>query len=122
MDPTAGSRGDRRQPDAGVPADGPQPGEAQGLLRRGLIAPRTVAPARSRWFGRPGRGQVPEVEFPGASDRIASEIKEWEERYAHGEERPLGSYLGLLLTYLSGVAGLIFTGRVRGVRVPQRIP
>lgn len=51
-----------------------------------------------------------------------SGIKEWEDRYAHGEERPLGSYLALLVSYLGAVAGLVVTGRLRRVRVPERMP
>lgn len=62
------------------------------------------------------------MDLPGAGDRIASEIRAWEDRYSHGEERPLGSYLGLLITYLSGVAALIASGWVRRVRVPERVP
>lgn len=49
-------------------------------------------------------------------------LKEWEERYARGEERPLGSYVALLFTYLGAVVAMIVTGRIRRVKVPDRIP
>lgn len=52
----------------------------------------------------------------------ARQLRNWEQRYAAGEERPLGSYAGLLLTYAGLAAGLIATGRARGVELPERVP
>lgn len=48
-------------------------------------------------------------------------LTDWERRYAQGEERPLGSYLGLLATYLGLVSTLVLTGRARRVTVPPRV-
>lgn len=49
-------------------------------------------------------------------------LTEQEERYAGGEERPLGSYLLLLASYLATVISLIGWGRLRRVRLPERVP
>lgn len=61
------------------------------------------------------------MEHRSRTDSIATGLGEWEQRYAQGTERPLGSYVGLLATYLSAVASLIVVARVRRVRVPTRI-
>lgn len=49
-------------------------------------------------------------------------LTEWEQRYAQGEERPLGSYLLLLASYLGTVLSLVGWGRLRRVRLPDRMP
>ncbi len=56
------------------------------------------------------------------ADALTTELSEWERRYAHGTERPLGSYAGLLTAYLTAVLSMILLGRARRVRVPERIP
>ena len=56
------------------------------------------------------------------TDSVATELSEWERRYAGETERPLGSYAGLLATYLSAVLSMIAVARARRVRVPARIP
>lgn len=54
--------------------------------------------------------------------RTATTLRRWERRYAAGEERPLGSYAGLLATYAGLVGGLVATGRARQARLPERLP
>lgn len=62
------------------------------------------------------------MDRPNPTDHPAAELSEWERRYAQGAERPLGSYTGLLATYLTAVVSLILAGRARRVRVPARVP
>lgn len=57
-----------------------------------------------------------------ASSRSASTLREMESRYARGEERPLGSYAGLLGTYAGLVSGLVAIGRSRRAGLPERVP
>ncbi len=59
---------------------------------------------------------------PEPDSPTAAPLRRLEDRYSRGAERPLGSYAGLLGTYLSAVVALVATGRVRRVRVPERIP
>ena len=59
---------------------------------------------------------------PGTDRPTVAPLRRLEDRYARGSERPLGSYAGLLGAYLSSVVALVVTGRVRRVRVPERIP
>jgi hypothetical protein len=44
-----------------------------------------------------------------------------EERYAGGDERPLGSYLGAMATYGAAVTAVVVAIRRRGVPLPDRI-
>lgn len=48
-------------------------------------------------------------------------LRGWEQAYAQGEERPLGSYALLLGTYLGSVGAAVASGRRRKVRWPERI-
>lgn len=52
----------------------------------------------------------------------ARQLRRWERRYAAGEERPLGSYAGLLVAYSTLTAGLVATGRARRGSLPERVP
>ncbi len=62
------------------------------------------------------------AQLSGSDRPTTVPLKRVEQRYSRGEERPLGSYAGLLATYLTAVSALIFAGRVRRVRLPERIP
>lgn len=44
-----------------------------------------------------------------------------EDQYAHGEDRPLGSYLGAMSVYGGLVGTALLLGRKRGVALPERI-
>ena len=66
--------------------------------------------------------KMPMAQLPGSDRPTAVTLRRVEQRYARGEERPLGSYAGLLGAYLAGVATLVTVGRARRVRVPERIP
>jgi hypothetical protein len=58
----------------------------------------------------------------GAPETTISHLRMWEQEYASGRERPLGSYAGLLATYTGLVSGLVALGRARGATVPERLP
>lgn len=53
---------------------------------------------------------------------LAGEAVRQRREYSQGEERPLGSYLGLLGAYAGGVAAMALVGRRLGRRLPERIP
>lgn len=62
--------------------------------------------------GAPGPGPVANV--LEAAGRI-------EENYAHGEDRPLGSYLGAMSVYAGLVGTAVLVGRKRRIPLPERI-
>jgi Protein of unknown function (DUF1360) len=59
------------------------------------------------------------AEPAGAAARLAATAGKIHERYAHGADRPLGSYLGTLGTYSAVVAGLAGLARLTGQRLPD---
>lgn len=51
----------------------------------------------------------------------SEQLRAVEQRYAGGEERPLGSYAVLMVTYGALVAGLVAAGRSKRARLPDRL-
>lgn len=58
---------------------------------------------------------------PGPVEAMAERLTESERRYAPDDERPLGSYTGVLLTFASAAAAFGGLVRLTGRSLPERI-
>src|SRR4051812_3761973 len=56
-----------------------------------------------------------------AGEHLGRLVEKELDEYSHGDDRPLRSYAAFITTYVTAVAGTVYIGRRRGVRLPDRI-